>query len=105
MRQILVERVRQKLSRKRGGDLVRVDITITLADDRRVSYAELLSLHQAMEQLQADHPRKAEVVMLRYFAGLTVEEIAEMMALTTRTIERDYKFALAWLETRLTPRC
>jgi RNA polymerase sigma factor (TIGR02999 family) len=103
MRQILVERARQRLSRKRGGDLVRVDITITLADDRCMSDVDLLALHQALEQLQADHPRRAEIVLLRYFAGLTVEEIAGMMALTTRTIERDCKFALAWRETRLRP--
>jgi RNA polymerase sigma factor (TIGR02999 family) len=102
MRQVLVEHARNKLALKRGGDRARVDMTVTLVDDTTTrSHAELLALHEALEQLQADHPRRAEIVHLRYFAGLTVEEIAEMMNVTTRTVERDWKFARAWLETRL----
>ncbi len=104
MRQILVDHARGKVAAKRGGGQQRVE-EITLADEGRdhgLSAEEVLTLNRALEQLEADYPRKAEVVQLRYFAGLTVDEIAELLGVTPKTIERDWRFARAWLEKALT---
>lgn len=102
MRDILVEYARKKSAVKHGGGKQRVDINIDLADgERTVSAEELLALEQALTQMQAEHPRKAEIVLLRYFAGLSMAQIAEIMEVSTRTIEREWRFARAWLHTRL----
>ncbi|MCG8418166.1 MAG: ECF-type sigma factor [Proteobacteria bacterium] len=101
MRDILVEHARMKAAQKRGGDQVRVDITVTLAGDMTVSAEELLTLHNVLDKMQHAHPRKAELVLLRYFAGLPMEEIAEVMAVSKRTLEREWRFARAWLRTHL----
>ncbi len=104
MRRILVEHARGKAAAKRGGGRQRVE-EITLPDEGRghgLSAEEILTLNRALEQLEADYPRKAEIVQLRYFAGLTVDEIAELLGVTPRTVERDWRFARAWLEKALT---
>lgn len=103
MRDILVEYARKKNALKHGGGQLRVDITIDLADgERTVSAEELLALEQTLSRMQADHPRKAEIVLLRYFGGLSMDQIADIMDVSTRTIEREWRFARAWLHTRLT---
>lgn len=102
MRDILVEYARKKATSKHGGGHVRVDITVDLADGQRtVSAEELFALERALESMQAVHPRKAEIVLLRYFAGLTMEQIGDIMNVSTRTVEREWRFARAWLQTRL----
>ncbi|GAB4510525.1 MAG: ECF-type sigma factor [Haliangiales bacterium] len=104
MRDILVEHARRKLAQKRGGDQVRVAQTITLVDgddSLTLSAEELLALHDALEQMQVEHPEAAEIVLLRYFGGLTMAEIASANGKTTRTIERKWKFARAWLHRTL----
>lgn len=102
MRDILVEYARKRGARKHGGDLVRVDITVDLADGEHVlTPEELLTLERVLQEMQAAHPRKAELVLLRYFAGLSVEEIAGVWEVSTRTVEREWRFARAWLKTRL----
>ena len=101
MRRILVEQARRKASLKRGGDLQRID-----ADDVELSIEppceDILALHEALEQLEAEDPRAARVVMYRYFAGLTAEETAAVMRLSRSTIEREWRFARAILFTQLT---
>ncbi len=104
MRDILVEQARKKASLKRGGDQRRVDMTVTFADgdrDMALSAEELLTLNQALERMQEAHPRKAEIVLLRYFGGLTIAQIAEVFDVATRTIEREWRFARAWLQKEL----
>ena len=102
MRDILVEYARKKSAVKHGGGQVRVDITIDLADgEHTVSTEELLALEQALTRMQDEHPRKAEIVLLRYFGGLSMEQIAEILDVSTRTIEREWRFARAWLQTQL----
>ncbi len=102
MRDILVEYARKQATSKHGGGQVRVDITVDLADgERTVSAEELLALERVLEQMQAMYPRKAEIVLLRYFAGLTMEQIGEILEVSTRTVEREWRFARAWLQTRL----
>jgi RNA polymerase sigma factor (TIGR02999 family) len=105
MRQILVDHARGRAAAKRGGGRQRVDEPGTLPDEERelgLPAEEILTLNRALEQLEADYPRHAEVVELRYFAGLTIEEIAELRNVASRTIERDWRFARAWLERTLT---
>ena len=95
MRLILVDHARKKKAEKRGGSLVRVTLS-----DQSLSWnmdVDLLDLHEAMERFARDYERQAKVVDLRYFAGLTVEETAEALGVSSGTIKLDARFALAWL--------
>ena len=100
MREILVYQARRKSSIKRGGHGQRVELAEGLAlieppDD------DLLALDEAIQQLQAEDPRVAEIVMLRYYAGLSVAETAETLGQSVSTVTRDWRFARAWLAERL----
>ncbi len=100
MRDILVEQARRKSRIKRGGDRKRVDLEL----DELVMHLpgeELLDLDEALNLLEQTHPRKAQVVQLRFFSGLTSLEIAALLDLTPRTVERDWRFARAWLEMKI----
>ncbi len=96
MRDILVEHARRKASAKRGGDHAHEAI-----DDvpwtGSPSPADLLALDQALTRLRALSPRKADVVQLRFFAGLSMEEIARSLGLSLPTVEREWRFARAIL--------
>jgi RNA polymerase sigma factor (TIGR02999 family) len=100
MRRILVESARRKARRKRGGDWQRLDI---LAHEPAVCHSaeEILAVHEALDQLAAEHPDKAELVKLRYFAGLTLPEAAAALRISTPTAERRWRYARAWLARRL----
>ena len=96
MRRVLVERARRKASRKHGGGRQQVDL------DEAVSCTpgpadELLSLDEALDKLAAEDPRKAELVKLRFFAGLTLDEAAETLGVVRRTADRYWAFARSWL--------
>ncbi|KYF58396.1 hypothetical protein BE08_21040 [Sorangium cellulosum] len=99
MRDLLVDHARHKAAQKRGGDQERAPEealdALPLAVD--LPFEDLLALDEALRKLGEEHPRKAEIVMLRYFAGLTEGEIAELSGVTTRTVEREWRFAKAWL--------
>lgn len=103
MREILVDQARRKAAAKRGVDWRRVTL-----DERLVGagtpQVEVLDLHLALQRLERDDPRKGQVVMLRYFAGLTVEEIAEVLDLSSATVERDWRFARVWLYSEIAGR-
>lgn len=100
MRDILVEQARQKASLKRGGDRRRIDADkLVIAFDSPPD--ELLALNGALEVLERDDSRKHRLVMLRFFAGLTTEEAAEVIGISVRTAERDWRFVKAWLHKRL----
>lgn len=103
MRQILVDQARHRGARKRGGDQVRVDL-ITMPDQPApLSTEAMLTLHAALERMQAASPDVAEVVLLHFFAGLSLPEIAGAMGLSLRTVERRWRIARAWLSTTLEP--
>jgi RNA polymerase sigma factor (sigma-70 family) len=96
MRRILVDNARKKKSRKRGGDLKRVD----LFEDRLITEApeeQLMALDDALAQFGKEQPRMTELVKLRFFAGLTLEQTAEALGISLRTAKRDWTFARAWL--------
>jgi len=100
MRQILVDQARRKKSLKRGGDRKRMDL-----DDPDLPLAtpveDILSLDAAIERLRADDPRKAQIVSLRFFAGLSREETAAAMDLSVATIDREWRYIVARLHKEL----
>lgn len=96
MRQILVDHARRRSRHKRGGGAARVTL-----DEAQIAVdgfaADLLDLDQALDDLAAVYPRHARVVECRFFGGLTVEETAQVMELSPRTIKSDWALARAWL--------
>ena len=101
MRHLLRDRARDRMRWRAGGDWQRV--TLTDGDDRLAldSAAEALELERSLESLEAADPRAARVVELRYFAGLTHEAIADAIGVTRRTVDRDWRFARAYLAAEL----
>jgi RNA polymerase sigma factor (TIGR02999 family) len=84
MRRILVDSARRRHARKRGGDFERIDLPE-------------VALDEALSKLEALHPQKAQVVKLRFFAGRSLEETAEMLGISRATAQRHWAFARAWL--------
>jgi RNA polymerase sigma factor (TIGR02999 family) len=97
MRQILVEHARRRLAGKRGGNRVAVTLSEGLSDDKQESL-DLLDLSQALTELAEYDARKARVVELRFFSGLTVEEAAAAVGASRTTVEEDWRMARAWLK-------
>jgi len=96
MRRILIDRARSKRAKRHGGGLERVDVDgVEIAAP--VEESELLDVHEALDAFAAHHPAKAELVKLRYFAGLTMSEAAEVLGISTPTAERHWAFARVWL--------
>lgn len=96
MRQILVDVARRKLAARHGGGQGRVsvhELEIELPTDE----ARFLAVHDALDQLMAEHPDKAEIVKLRFFSGLEIAEVAATLGLSVRSVERQWTFAKAWL--------
>jgi RNA polymerase sigma factor (TIGR02999 family) len=96
MRQILIEQARRKGSRKRGGGARRVELSKGLALIEPPA-DDLLALDEAIGQLQAEDPHLAEVVLLRYYTGLSVEETAGIVGRSASTVTREWRLARAWL--------
>jgi RNA polymerase sigma factor (TIGR02999 family) len=96
MRRILINRVRDKGRLKRGGGRQRVDLEC-LSDPANATVDDLLDLNDALERLAAVHPECAELVKLRFFAGLTLEESAAALGTPRRSADRQWAFAKAWL--------
>ena len=97
MRRILVEAARARRRLKRGGGAAQVpldDVEPLLAETEA---EEVLRLDAALERLQELHPRSAQVVTHRYFAGLTLEESAQLLGVSAKTVQRDWLVARAWL--------
>src|SRR6266700_6116455 len=96
MRRIMVDHARERHSLKRGGGALKVTFDeAALVTETRSE--ELLALDEALERLAVQDPRKSQLVELRYFGGLTVEETAEFLKLSQRTVEREWTMAKAWL--------
>src|SRR6188474_1620084 len=96
MRRIMVDHARQRHALKRGGAAQKVTLDeAALVTETRSE--ELLALDEALDKLAAQDARKSQIVELRYFGGLTVEETAEFLKLSQRTVEREWTMAKAWL--------
>ena len=101
MRRVLVDQARERRTLKRGGDRVRVTLGEGVARyDARPE--ELLDIDEALRNLEAHDAEMANVVKLRYFAGLTLEETAEALGKSSRTVARSWREARAWLQRELT---
>jgi RNA polymerase sigma factor (TIGR02999 family) len=100
MREILIEQARRKASGKHGGKGQRVELADGLAWIEPPA-DDLLALDEAITQLQAEEPRLAEIVLLRYYTGMTVEETASVLDESDRTVYRDWRRARAWLARHL----
>ena len=102
MRRILVESARRKHAARRGGGEARLDvndiqITAPVPDD------ELLAVHEALDRLAAHDAQKAELVKLRYFAGMSIEETSVALGISERTAKRHWTYARAWLLDAISP--
>jgi RNA polymerase sigma factor (TIGR02999 family) len=96
MRRILVEHARHKQSQKAGGNRKRLDLG-NVEPETPSSDDELLALDEALEKLERQDARKAQLVKLRFFAGLTIEQAARMLAISTSTADNDWAYARCWL--------
>lgn len=100
MRRILVERARRRQRVKHGGEVTRLELPRDLAGPRRPSDL-VLAVDESLDALAEQNERAAQLVKLRYFAGLTIEQAAELMGVSPRTADNLWAYAKAWLHTRL----
>lgn len=103
MRFVLADEARRQLSKKRGlGETLELDGGLPEArDPLGLDPEEVLAIHVALEKLAKTHPRHEKLVELRYFAGLSVEETAEVLGVTPRTVVRDWRAVRVWLHAEL----
>ena len=101
MRRILIDNARRKRRPKHGGDRQRVDLNEAAVLTDTPSH-DLLALDEALTKLAAEEPAKAELVKLRFFAGLTIPEAAQMLGISVATAERHWTYARVWLYSELT---
>ena len=100
MRRILVDNARRKLRTKHGGDWKRVNVE-SMAPIGVSTNEDLLALDDALAKLAAEDSDSAEIVKLKYFAGLTIPQIAELLGTTSRTVDRRWAYARSWLHQEL----
>jgi RNA polymerase sigma factor (TIGR02999 family) len=96
MRRILVEKARRKGRLKRGGNLDRVPLD-QVEIEVETSQLDLLALDEALAKLASESPERAEIVRLRFFAGLSHEEVAELLGVSVVTVKRHWRYARVWL--------
>jgi RNA polymerase sigma factor (TIGR02999 family) len=101
MRRILVNHARDRIAAKRGGSAERVPLTI-VAEQLGAPEVDLLGLHDALDRLAALDARKCQVVELKFFGGLTMDEIAATVGVSRATVEREWTFSRAWLYREVT---
>jgi RNA polymerase sigma factor (TIGR02999 family) len=100
IRRLLVDYARKRKSLKRGGEKGRGNpLPLSIGDD--ANQIDVLELNDAMEVFAKERPRAAQVVELKFFGGLTAEEIAEQIGVSIRTVKNDWRFAKAWLYRQL----
>jgi RNA polymerase sigma factor (TIGR02999 family) len=103
MRRILIDQARRRKSAKRGGQMRRVDLNdgALLAADDEADLEELLALDEALRQFEVEEPEKAQLVKLRYFAGLPLPEAAAALGISLATAKRHWVYARSWLYGRV----
>jgi RNA polymerase sigma factor (TIGR02999 family) len=97
MRSILVDRARRRKAVRHGGGQQRVNIDDVELAEQRVTDEQVLAVHEALAKFAAEDPKKAELVKLRYFGGLSVEEAAEILGVSEPTVKRWWAYARGWL--------
>ncbi len=102
MRRILVEQARRKKSLKGGGGLNRVELSDADVSDG-ISDVDVIALDDAIERLEYEDPRAAQVVKMRFFGGLTIAQAAEAIGISPATADNDWAYARSWLRVRLSP--
>src|SRR5205085_12281732 len=100
MREILVEQARRKAGPKQGGDRRRQELDEACAVLEPPS-TDVLAVHEALAELEERDPLKAQIVLLRYFTGLTMDETATLLGLAERTLDRHWRYIRAWFMKRL----
>ena len=102
MRQVLIDHHRERAAQKRGGGWDRVTLSGLpgLAEDKELDF---LALHEALDDLATLDPRQAKIVELRFFGGLPMQEIADHLDVSIKTVEADWRHARAWLTARMGP--
>lgn len=101
MRQVLINHARDRRAQKRGGgDVARVPLD-ECVDAIEAQTGDLVDLHDVLERFTKDHPRPAQVVEMRVFGGMLVEEVAAALDLAESTVKADWRFARAWLQRAL----
>lgn len=96
MRNILIDYARAKHTRKRGGECFRIELDENIVFTTERS-EEILALEEALKRLETFDPRQGRIVELRFFGGLSDEETAQLLGISTRTVKRDWHVAKAWL--------
>jgi RNA polymerase sigma-70 factor (ECF subfamily) len=96
MRQIMVDRARKRCAGKRGGGALKISLDRVL-NVAEAHSADLLILEEALSRLQSLDPRQCQVVEMRFFAGMSEDEIAEVLGVSARTVNREWRLARAWL--------
>ena len=100
MRRILIDRARSRKSQKKGGDAIQVSLDgLTEISEKKAD--ELIALDEALSELEARDKTKAELVKLRFFVGLNMEESAQALDISLRTAERNWAYARAWLHRQI----
>jgi len=98
MRRILIENARRKKRLKHGGDRKRINLDkAVVAKDNDISSDDLIALDEALEKLSNEDKVSAELIKLRFFAGLTMDQASEILSIPRRTAERNWSYARAWL--------
>lgn len=101
MRCVLVDHARKRKAQRRGGDYVRIDLDDVLQDLETFNRVDMLELDEALEKLAEFSPTHADLLQLRFFLGMTVEEIAQHRSVSKTTVERAWRFTRAWLAEEL----
>ena len=101
MRNVLIDHARERAARKRGGDWQRVTFSLGRGAGAELNLDQLLAVDQALERLAERDPRQAQVVEMRFFGGLSVEEVAAALRVSKRTAEGHWTHARAWLRREL----
>jgi len=105
MRQILIDHAKSRSRKKRGGELGKIQLEaaeIPLAQNAQSNQTDFVALDAAIRRLEARDSRGAQVVRLKYFAGLEIAQVALVLGVSERTVKNDWAFAKAWLERTLT---
>ena len=97
MRQFLIEYHRRRTAEKRGGEMVRVQMDMNQVRDKAPDFIDILELHDALKLLERSDPQKAELVKLKFFCGLTLAEVAEILGISIATADRWWAYSKAFL--------